>query len=350
MGMLVKVDCPSFVLPARNYDKAHNVLRALAENEPAELYDADAVLEAPDFLSALEAAGWESEHGKAGVTALRYTADKAPHDCDSEWPQIMFAALAPLMKRGQVTVGYDGAQAVDFKIEDGRFIAPGAPAPVLRGKLFHSESIPGALRSAAHVHILTLHNKSLTDLPESMRSLKVLEKLDLTGNLMVSLPEWLGELPLRALNLWLCRDLKTLPESLLQCPLEALNVGETGLKSLPTWLTRSGVSELVIGFNGVVAPPPQGFLDVLREMRSLEVLEIRPGNNAFPTKETRSAVSAWNAALAAFPFDALPNLKVLEIGGEVRKGEKRYRFGPEILEPSGPAAPVKRRNRKKGRS
>ena len=62
-------------------------------------------------------------------------------------------------------------------------------------------TLPDVLEKCVNLRELSLRKNSLTEIPEVIRHLKKLEHLDLYYNEIEEVPEWIGELPLKSLNL-----------------------------------------------------------------------------------------------------------------------------------------------------
>src|SRR5215472_1707282 len=79
---------------------------------------------------------------------------------------------------------------------------------------------------------LYLRRLDLTEVPASLAALKNLDYLDLSGNNLTSIPEWLSKLELSTLVIsdnWL----SSLPDSLGELPLSILNANHNRFKTTP---------------------------------------------------------------------------------------------------------------------
>ena len=108
MGVLVDFACDKLLLPHAKHPQAKSALVKLARERPEVFEDAEAVAAAADLEEALASASFRYDKDASGdITRLRYGVDKAPSD-DESWPEAVLRALAPSVKEGAVTVGFEG--------------------------------------------------------------------------------------------------------------------------------------------------------------------------------------------------------------------------------------------------
>lgn len=120
MGVLVDIECSSFMLPASAFAQALAALKTLAQASPHEFRDAEALLSASDFLGALEGESWDVERDEAGLTSIRYGADKAPWDSEPDWPTSFLEALAPFVAAAKLKIRHDGEDMFALTLKNGK--------------------------------------------------------------------------------------------------------------------------------------------------------------------------------------------------------------------------------------
>lgn len=136
--------------------------------------------------------------------------------------------------------------------------------------------------------VLDLSEMGLTELPESLAGLTLLESLDLSGNNLAKLPDWLGLLTqLQSLNLSSNR-LTDLAEWLGQLKLlESLDLSLNQLTTLPKVLkVLTQLQSLDLSFNKLTALP-----DCLGSRMQLESLDL--SNNRFTSLPEWVGNLAW---------------------------------------------------------
>jgi len=121
------------------------------------------------------------------------------------------------------------------------------------------EKIETALREGADKLDLSNDQKALalTELPESLRELTQLKTLNLDGNSLTSLPDWIDEFE-QLRRLWVRHnELATLPRSLgTLLNLEFLDVRDNNLTSLPEWIGHFSHLEGLLASNNHIEALP----------------------------------------------------------------------------------------------
>lgn len=95
MGYLVQTSSGhrGFVIPKAKFEKALGAFKRLVKKHRYDVIQPDAVLEAPDFIAALQAAGFGTKVDDSGdLVDISYRA-KLPSDPSESWPEPLIAAL-----------------------------------------------------------------------------------------------------------------------------------------------------------------------------------------------------------------------------------------------------------------
>lgn len=133
-----------------------------------------------------------------------------------------------------------------------------------------ARAIDRALAEPRGATQLKLVNAGLTALPDRIAQLTRLRSLDLSGNALTDLPDWLGDLPLEKLYLS-HNPLRTVPSVVTRLSrLVELHLRCHGLEALPPDIGRLTKLSVLVVVSHALRPP----LDVVGELTALEALSL----------------------------------------------------------------------------
>jgi Leucine-rich repeat (LRR) protein len=193
---------------------------------------------------------------------------------------------------------------------------------------------PAAHVQDGEVRAVVVRDAGLTELPDSLRALTGLRELDLGGNRLSELPQWIGELSELRLLLVHENPLRGLPDSLAALrELRLLDLGHNpGLRTLPGVVGELPALEVLyashLGLTELAALPPLRYLGIghneLTELGelppSLQTLNLR-GNRLERLPDSIGALRALvhldlrANRLTAVPaaLAELPELRILDL-------------------------------------